>query len=146
NGSWRELEAIANNLLGDAGVQGIVATFRDITERKMFERQLTELAFHDPLTALPNRAMFMDHLERALARARRAGDTVAVVFVDLDDFKLVNDSLGHEVGDRLLVAVAERLRTTVRQGDLVARLGGDEFTILLEPVRDQDEAAYLVER
>ena len=144
--SWRELEVIANNLLGDPSVQGIVATFHDITERKSFERQLTDLAFHDTLTRLPNRAMFMDQLERALARAQRSGDILAVVFVDLDDFKIVNDSLGHEIGDRLLVAVAERLRGGVRHGDLVARLGGDELTILLEPVRDQDEATRLVER
>jgi len=146
DGSWRNFEVIANNLLDVSGVEGIVATFRDITERKSFEKRLTDLAFHDSLTNLPNRALFMDCLQRALARAQRSGDLVGVIFVDMDNFKVINDSLGHEAGDALLVAIADRLRTGVRASDLVARLGGDEFTVLLEGVHDEDEAARLVER
>jgi PAS domain S-box-containing protein len=111
---------------------GFTAFMRDLTERKRTEQELTRLAFHDTLTGLPNRALFSDRLEHALSRARRPGDPVAVMFLDLDNFKVVNDSIGHEAGDQLLVAVAERLRACLRTPDTVARVGGDEFTILLE--------------
>ena len=107
---------------------------------------LDSQAFHDPLSGLPNRACFMDRLERALQRADRQGNRVAVLFLDLDNFKVVNDSLGQETGDRLLVAVAERLRASPRPEDTVARLGGDEFTVLLEEVADGRPAIRAAER
>lgn len=106
----------------------------------------THRAFHDSLTELPNRALFLDRLEHALARARRTGDAVVVLFVDIDDFKIVNDSLGHCAGDRLLIEVAERLRRCIRSVDTAARLGGDEFAVLLEDGDDIMEVTMLVER
>src|ERR687898_1594144 len=118
----------------------------DITEHKAFEQQLQHQAFHDPLSGLPNRALFMDRLERAITRANRRGSKVAVLFVDLDNFKVINDSLGHEVGDLLLVAVAERLMTCLRPEDTAARLGGDEFTILVEDITSVGEVVRIAER
>ena len=145
DGSWRYLEHTINNLLDDPDVRGIVVTSRDITERKEFEEQLRHQAFHDSLTDLPNRALFMDRLEHALARISRSEQCVAVLFLDLDNFKLVNDSLGHEVGDQLLIAVAERLKACSHPGDTVARLGGDEFAILVEDISGKKEATHAAE-
>jgi diguanylate cyclase (GGDEF)-like protein/PAS domain S-box-containing protein len=119
----------------------------DISERKLYERQLQHDALHDALTGLPNRTLFVDRLEHALARARRRPDEIfAVLFLDLDRFKVVNDSLGHLLGDRLLVEFARRMERCVRPGDTVSRLGGDEFTILLEDLRDTDEAGQVADR
>ena len=124
----------------------VLAIVRDITERKALERQLAYQAVHDPLTNLPNRTLFMDRLQHALAEANQLEGRVAVLFVDLDNFKFVNDSLGHQVGDRLLVAVAERLSACVRPGDTVARFSGDEFAFLLENVVDKGGVVSLAER
>ena len=146
DGEWRWLEVWMTNLLDDRSVQGIVANQRDITERRAFQEQLTKQAYHDALTGLPNRALFQSRLEVALARAGRRQRTIAVLFVDLDRFKIINDSLGHETGDDLLVAVAQRLREAVRDEDTVARLSGDEFTVLLEEVEDEVEAAQVAQR
>ena len=121
-------------------------TVHDITGRKALEKRLEHQAFHDSLTGLSNRALFMDRLGHALARVERHERFVALLFVDLDDFKLVNDSFGHEVGDRLLAAVAEKLQECVRPQDTIARLGGDEFTVLLEDVEDVGDAAHVAER
>jgi diguanylate cyclase (GGDEF)-like protein/PAS domain S-box-containing protein len=146
DGAWRDFEVIVNNLLADAGVSGIVATYRDITERKGFEKELAHLAFHDPLTNLPNRALFIDRLEHALVRADRKQGTVAVLFLDLDNFKVINDSLGHQLGDQLLIAASKRLQACLRLQDTVARLGGDEFTILLEDIAGVSDAIHVAER
>jgi diguanylate cyclase (GGDEF)-like protein/PAS domain S-box-containing protein len=126
-------------ILDEAGtVTGASSIVRDITERKRLEDQLIRQALHDPLTGLANRALLHDRLLHGLARAARTGERLALLFIDLDDFKLVNDSLGHDAGDRLLVAVADRLRAGRRATDTIARLGGDEFAILLEGTGDQD--------
>jgi diguanylate cyclase (GGDEF)-like protein len=117
-----------------------------ISQQRALERRLEFQAFHDPLTLLANRALFADRLEQALARASRQQGRVAVLFVDLDDFKPVNDSLGHEAGDRLLKAVGERLRACLRPADTAARLGGDEFAVLLESVGDEAEAMRITRR
>jgi diguanylate cyclase (GGDEF)-like protein/PAS domain S-box-containing protein len=117
----------------------------DITDRRELEEQLEHQAFHDTLTGLANRALFLDRVEHALARGTRGGETVAVLFLDLDDFKTINDSLGHGSGDRVLVAVAARLEQLLRPGDTIARLGGDEFAILLEDASVED-AIRVVER
>src|SRR5215217_4388875 len=146
DGSWRYLEHVVNNLLDDPAVGGVVINTRDITERKALEEELHHQAFHDPLTGLPNRALFMDRLEHALTRANRQGSKVVVLFMDLDNFKVVNDSLGHKAGDQLLVAVAERLKTCLRSEDTAARLGGDEFTILVEDIAGVGEVVQIAER
>jgi diguanylate cyclase (GGDEF)-like protein/PAS domain S-box-containing protein len=124
----------------------ILASCRDITERKALEEALAHRASHDSLTGLPNGTVFRERLAQALSRSSRRGDRVAVMFLDLDDFKNVNDSLGHHMGDRLLVAVAERLRSCVRTEDTVARLHGDEFVVLLEDLTREDETLRVAER
>jgi diguanylate cyclase (GGDEF)-like protein len=119
---------------------------RQISERRALERDLEHRATHDRLTDLPNQASFGEHLGRALARASRHGGKVALLFVDLDGFKPVNDTLGHQIGDRVLVEVAERLRGCLRGSDTAARLGGDEFAALLEDVAGEGEAVGVAER
>ncbi len=118
----------------------------DTTERKLLEVKLTHDALHDPLTRLANRVLFRDHLERALVRRRRGHETVGLLFIDLDDFKVVNDTFGHGSGDEVLVQVAGRLLGAIRAEDIAARQGGDEFTILLGQVRGIDEAVASAER
>jgi diguanylate cyclase (GGDEF)-like protein/PAS domain S-box-containing protein len=138
DGSWLHAEILATNLLRDATVKGVVLNTRDVSERRRLEEQLTHQAFHDPLTGLANRALFRDRVSHALALAQRRGSPVTVLFLDLDDFKTVNDSLGHAEGDRLLMAAAERFLACARSADTVARLGGDEFAILIEGADGQD--------
>jgi diguanylate cyclase (GGDEF)-like protein/PAS domain S-box-containing protein len=146
DGSWRWLEVKGTNLLHQAGVRGIVLNARDISRHKSLEGQLVQRALHDQLTGLPNRMLFMDRLEQALERSARRGKFAAVLFLDLDRFKLVNDNLGHDHGDQLLVQVAERLRGCLRRVDTIARIGGDEFTVLLEEVGAAADAALVAER
>ncbi len=146
DGTWHTFETVWTYLPNEPGVEGVLLTCRDVSERKAFEEQLSHQAFHDSLTRLPNRALFQERLGHALARSRRVGSVVAVLFLDLDNFKIVNDSLGHEAGDCLLLTVAERLSACVRPGDTVARLGGDEFTLLLEDLDDTTQATDLAER
>ncbi len=146
DGSWRYLEIVGRNLLSDPNVEGIVLNARDITGRKAFEEQLVHRAFHDALTGLPNRALFADRLGHAIKRAGRREGAVAVLFLDLDGFKLINDSMGHDVGDELLVAVGRRLKKILRPEDTVARLGGDEFAVLLEDARGPEDAKEVTER
>ena len=132
DGQRRRMEATIANLVGGDAVDGIVATFRDVTEQRNLERQLSHRAFHDELTGLANRALFLDRMDHALRMARPDTDPVVVLFVDLDDFKSVNDALGHGVGDQLLRTIADRIRAVAGPGDTPARLGGDEFALLLE--------------
>jgi len=130
----------------DGTLTGVVGVAYDLTEHKRLERQLAHQAFHDSLTGLPNRALFVDRLNHALARSERQQSAVAVLFVDLDNFKVVNDSLGHSVGDALLSEVAARLGACARAGDTVARLGGDEFTLLLEDLPGRAAATEVASR
>jgi diguanylate cyclase (GGDEF)-like protein/PAS domain S-box-containing protein len=129
----------------DGRPAGVLSTVGDITERKEATEQLAHLALHDSLTGLPNRVLFLDRLEQANGRAARAEAGIAVLFLDVDHFKLVNDSLGHAAGDDLLRGVAERLSAAVRPGDTVARLGGDEFAVLCEGI-DEAEAMNVADR
>jgi diguanylate cyclase (GGDEF)-like protein/PAS domain S-box-containing protein len=145
SGEMIQVEVIASNMLADDRVAGIVLNARDVGERKALLDQLAHQAFHDPLTGLANRALFYDRVSHALALAHRQGRTVLVLFLDLDDFKQVNDTLGHAEGDRLLTMVAARLRACARTTDTVARLGGDEFAVLVED-QSGEGAARLIER
>ncbi|MGZ4482434.1 MAG: putative bifunctional diguanylate cyclase/phosphodiesterase, partial [Gaiellales bacterium] len=131
-GEWRFLEAHVTDLRSDRRIRGVVLNARDTTDRVRLEEELTHQAYHDGLTGLPNRALFRDRLDHALARSSRSGEVLAVLLVDLDGFKQVNDSLGHDAGDELLRQVAERFAETVRPADVVARFGGDEFGLLLD--------------
>ena len=129
----------------DGEVEYFISQTHDVTTRRRFEEELAHRALHDPLTGLPNRALFLDRLRHALVRLRRTHDEVAVLFVDLDRFKLVNDGMGHEVGDAVLLEAARRLSEAVRTEDTVARFGGDEFTILCEST-DEEEARHVADR
>jgi diguanylate cyclase (GGDEF)-like protein/PAS domain S-box-containing protein len=140
DGVPRAFEIRLTNLTGSEHVGGILLNARDVSERKAFEAELAHQAFHDTLTGLANRPMFIEHTRQALARGRREGSTQAILFLDLDDFKEINDSLGHGVGDEVLVAVARRLDGAVRSVDTAARLGGDEFAILLQDASSQRAA------
>ena len=142
----RRVEATIANLLGGDAVDGMVVTFRDVTEQRNLERQLSHRAFHDELTGLANRALFLDRMDHALRVVRTDDDPVVVLFVDLDDFKSVNDALGHSVGDQMLRAIAERIRGVSGVGDTPARLGGDEFALLLEDRGGVDRALDVAER
>jgi len=146
DGSWRTIETVLKNFLDDPAVEGVVVNYRDITTRKTLEEELRRQAFHDSLTGLANRALFADRLEHALARTRRFGHPVAVLFLDLDDFKTVNDSLGHGEGDALLIAVGKRLAGAMRAGDTIARMGGDEFAVLVEDPSDAAAPIAVAER
>jgi diguanylate cyclase (GGDEF)-like protein/PAS domain S-box-containing protein len=146
SGAWRYFELVSTNLLHDPAIGGIVTNARDITERKGFEDQLLRQALRDPLTGLPNRVLFVDRLERALARRGTSDGGVAVLLLDLDRFKIVNDSLGHDAGDQLLAEVAHRLEDCLRPEDTVARLGGDEFTVLVDGISDPTDAVAVAER
>ena len=144
-GEWRHLETLVTDLREDRHIRGVVLNARDATERIRLQDELTAQAFHDALTGLANRALFRDRLDQALARSARSDQRLAVLLVDLDGFKQINDSLGHDAGDRLLQQLAMRFAAHVRPGDTLARLGGDEFALLLEGA-DEAEAVKVCAR
>ncbi len=166
DGSWRFVESTANAIRGPKGeTEGLVIVNRDITQRKRAEEKLAHQSFHDGLTNLPNRALFLDRLQRAITLSRRHTDfRFAVLFIDIDEFKVFNDSLGHAAGDALLIQIAERLTASLRGADVVsrprlgntaeplanestlARPGGDEFTVLLEELHDPSDTIRVAER
>jgi diguanylate cyclase (GGDEF)-like protein/PAS domain S-box-containing protein len=139
-------ENTGTNLVREPTVGGVVVNMRDVSERRTLQSRLAHQAFHDELTRLANRALFLNRVEHTVARVPRGKHPSAVLFLDLDDFKKVNDSLGHAVGDELLVATASRLTTCVRPGDTIARLGGDEFAVLLEDVDGMTDVVAVAER
>jgi diguanylate cyclase (GGDEF)-like protein/PAS domain S-box-containing protein len=145
DGRWVDVETLWQDLALDANVGGILLNTRDVSERKAFEEQLSHQTFHDATTGLANRALFQDRVEHALSRQQRGDQAIAVLFMDLDDFKTINDSLGHAVGDELLAEVARRVRACLRSADTVARLGGDEFGVLVENA-GYERAAEVAER
>jgi diguanylate cyclase (GGDEF)-like protein/PAS domain S-box-containing protein len=146
DGTYIDTENTCTNLLANEHVHGILLTTRDITDRAALEAQLVHQAFHDQLTGLANRALFYDRLQHALSRRRSDVSTVGILYLDLDDFKTVNDTLGHSAGDALLRAVGERLLSFLRSFDTAARLGGDEFAILIDDIRMHDHATGVAER
>jgi len=136
---WLSITAVRSRT---GKVENYLAIFSDITLRKREEGELYELATHDALTGLPNRFFFSERFRHAIARAKRAGHLIGLLYLDLDRFKPVNDTLGHKCGDKLLQTVATRIKRSVREGDTIARLGGDEFAVILEPLsRPRDAAA-----
>jgi diguanylate cyclase (GGDEF)-like protein/PAS domain S-box-containing protein len=146
DGEARQFEILHTNLLEDEHVRGIVLNARDISERKTFEEQLAHQAFHDPVTNLANRALFVERVRHAIGRARREDSRLGVMFLDIDDFKTINDSLGHGAGDAALIDVAKRLSNSIRSSDTAARFGGDEFVVLLEDLESTDVATEVAER
>jgi diguanylate cyclase (GGDEF)-like protein/PAS domain S-box-containing protein len=138
--TWCDIEGVGRNLMGDEAVRSVLLNLRDVSERTELEHALTQQAFTDQLTGLPNRTLLHDRAEQALALAARHGHTAALLLIDLDRFKEVNDTLGHHYGDVLLQQMAERLGTVLRDSDTVARLGGDEFAVLLPHIPTIDDA------
>jgi diguanylate cyclase (GGDEF)-like protein/PAS domain S-box-containing protein len=141
DGQWRYLEVVGTNLREHPAVGGVVLNVRDVTERRQAEAELAHHANHDSLTGLPNRPLFLERLADSLLRNRGSDERPAVLFLDVDRFKLINDTLGHEIGDQLLVQVAQRLRTAIGAEHTVARFGGDEFVVLCEPPGDPVQIA-----
>ena len=146
DGSSFPVEYSSTPITKDGKVTGAVVTFRDVTDRKQAEEIIHQMAYHDSLTGLPNRKLFSDRLGIALAQAQRNQKVVAIAMLDLDHFKEVNDTLGHDVGDLLLKATAERLRTALRDSDTVARIGGDEFALILSDLKGNKDAIQVAQK
>jgi diguanylate cyclase (GGDEF)-like protein/PAS domain S-box-containing protein len=145
DGAWRWFETVDTNCLTDPSVLGIVTNARDVSARKVAELELIEERLHDTLTGLPNRLLLLDRLTVALARTARGDSVVAVLFCDLDEFRIVNDSIGRDGGDRVLVEIARRFEQAARDGDTVARCGGDEFVVVSESLEDMNDAVAVAE-
>ena len=145
-GAWRTLESIGKNCLNNPEVGGIIVNTRDVTDRKVIQEHIQHLAFHDALTGLPNRSLMQDRVSQAITRAERTGSRFAVLFIDIDNFKNINDSLGHDVGDELLRQVAKRLTASVRGHDTIARQGGDEFIVLLDRLEGHQGATRVAQK
>jgi diguanylate cyclase (GGDEF)-like protein/PAS domain S-box-containing protein len=145
DGTLVTIHALGETVTENGVVTQMSGTCHDVTERKQLQQEITHLAFHDPLTGLANRRLFMDRLDHALAHLRRSNQACAILFIDLDRFKEINDSYGHNAGDAVLVEVAARLRRAVREADTIARFGGDEFAVLCEGA-DLDNATQATER
>ncbi len=146
DGAWRIFESLGTNCLANPHIRGVVFNSRDVTDRKAIQERIQHLAYHDNLTGLPNRSLLQDRLAHAIARAERARRKVAVLFVDLDNFKNINDTLGHDVGDELLRQVSRRLSESVRIEDTIARQGGDEFIVLLDSLEDGRGASVVAQK
>jgi diguanylate cyclase (GGDEF)-like protein/PAS domain S-box-containing protein len=146
NGGYRWVDISVSNLLANDAVHGIVVNARDISDSRRLQEQMSHQALHDALTGLPNRRMFYERLEGSLGRRRHGDEQLALVFVDLDGFKPVNDSLGHDAGDELLRQVGHRFRACLRTGDTLARVGGDEFVVLLDELTGLDDAVAVADR
>ncbi len=146
DGQWRTFEALGTNCVDNPHIRGVVLNSRDVTDRKLIQQRIQHLAYHDNLTGLPNRGLLQDRLGHSIARAERSGRKVAVLFIDLDNFKNINDTLGHDVGDEVLRQVARRLTECVRAGDTIARQGGDEFIVLLDSLEDGRDASIVAQK
>jgi diguanylate cyclase (GGDEF)-like protein/PAS domain S-box-containing protein len=146
DGQWRTFESLGTNCVDNPHIRGVVFNSRDVTDRKVIQQRIQHLAYHDNLTGLPNRGLLQDRLGHSIARAERSGRRVAVLFIDLDNFKNINDTLGHDVGDELLRQVAGRLADCVRAGDTIARQGGDEFIVLLDNLEDGRGASVVAQK
>ncbi len=146
DGGWRTFESLGTNCLDNPHIGGVVFNSRDVTDRKVIQQRIQHLAYHDNLTGLPNRSLLQDRLAHAIARAERSRRKVAVLFIDLDNFKNINDTLGHDVGDELLRQVARRLSDCVRIEDTIARQGGDEFIVLLDSLEDGRAASLVAQK
>jgi diguanylate cyclase (GGDEF)-like protein/PAS domain S-box-containing protein len=146
DGEWHWFEAIEINRLDDPDVNGIVTSARDVSSRRAESAELLERSLRDPLTGIPNRLALLERLEVALSRAERSHDVVAVMFCDLDDFKIVNDGYGHQFADGVLVEIARRLERLQRKSDTVARIGGDEFVVVCDGLHDIEESTLIASR
>ena len=146
DGMWRTFESLGTNCLNNPHIRGVVFNSRDITDRKMIQQRIQHLAYHDNLTGLPNRSLLQDRLAHSIAHAERAQRKVAVLFIDLDYFKNINDTLGHDVGDELLRQVSRRLSECIRLEDTIARQGGDEFIVLLDSLEESRGASVVAEK
>ena len=145
-GAWRTLESIGKNCLDIPNVRGIIVNTRDVTERKAIQQRIQYLAYHDALTELPNRSLMQDRISQAISHAERSAQRFAVMFIDIDNFKNINDTLGHDAGDELLRQIARRLIDSVRSHDSIARQGGDEFIVLLDQLEGQPGANRVAQK
>src|ERR1700687_2754626 len=146
DGLWRTFESLGTKGLAHPHIRGVVFNSRDVTDRKVIQQRIQHLAYHDNLTGLPNRSLLQDRLAHSIARAERSGRKVGVLFIDLDNFKNINDTLGHDVGDELLRQVSRRLTECVRLEDTIARQGGDEFIVLLDSLDDGRGASVVAQK